>query len=42
MTFEHDLHMFLRRVTVNRAVLGAAADHRLRVAAIFEDSDGAA
>ncbi len=42
VTFEHDLHMFLRRVTVNRALLGTPADHRLRVAAIFEDSEEAA
>jgi alkylation response protein AidB-like acyl-CoA dehydrogenase len=32
VTFEHDLHLFLRRVTVNRALFGTPADHRQRIA----------
>ena len=34
MTFEHDLHLFLRRVTVDRALFGTPADHRQRLAAL--------
>ncbi len=32
LTFEHDLHLFLRRLTVDRSWLGTPADHRQRVA----------
>jgi alkylation response protein AidB-like acyl-CoA dehydrogenase len=32
VTFEHDLHLFLRRVTLNRALFGTPADHRQRIA----------
>ena len=39
LTFEHDLHLFLRRVTVDRALLGTPADHRQRIATIVEESD---
>ena len=28
VTFEHDLHLFLRRVTVNRATYGTPREHR--------------
>ena len=31
VTFEHDLHLFLRRVTVNRATYGTPAQHRRKV-----------
>lgn len=31
VTFEHDLHLFLRRVTLNRALYGTPAEHRRRV-----------
>jgi alkylation response protein AidB-like acyl-CoA dehydrogenase len=43
VTFEHDLHLFLRRVTLNRAMLGTPADHRRRITEILEDreDDGA-
>lgn len=34
VTFEHDLHLFLRRVTVNRMLYGTPAEHRLRVAGL--------
>ena len=32
VTFEHDLHFFVRRHTVNRALYGTPADHRQRIA----------
>jgi alkylation response protein AidB-like acyl-CoA dehydrogenase len=32
VTFEHDLHLFLRRVTLARALLGTPDEHRRRVA----------
>lgn len=32
VTFEHDLHLFLRRLTVNRMLFGTPADHRQRIA----------
>jgi alkylation response protein AidB-like acyl-CoA dehydrogenase len=32
VTFEHDLHLFLRRVTLARALLGTPAEHRRRLA----------
>jgi len=31
VTFEHDLHLYLRRLTVNRAMYGTPADHRARL-----------
>ncbi len=36
VTFEHDLHLFLRRVTLNRSCYGTPADHRQRLASIVE------
>jgi alkylation response protein AidB-like acyl-CoA dehydrogenase len=36
VTFEHDLHLFLRRVTLNRTLDGTPADHRQRLATIVE------
>jgi alkylation response protein AidB-like acyl-CoA dehydrogenase len=42
VTFEHDLHLFLRRVTVNRALAGTPADHRQRIAACIEAREGTA
>jgi alkylation response protein AidB-like acyl-CoA dehydrogenase len=42
VTFEHDLHLFLRRVTVNSALLGTPADHRRRVAQILDARSTAA
>lgn len=32
LTFEHDLHLFLRRATVNRTLYGTPAEHRRRIA----------
>jgi alkylation response protein AidB-like acyl-CoA dehydrogenase len=36
VTFEHDLHLFLRRHTVNRSLYGTPADHRQRIAILAE------
>jgi alkylation response protein AidB-like acyl-CoA dehydrogenase len=42
VTFEHDLHLYLRRHTVNRALYGSPAEHRLRLADIVEQQEGLA
>jgi alkylation response protein AidB-like acyl-CoA dehydrogenase len=42
VTFEHDLHLFLRRVTVNRGLAGTPADHRQRIADLIDAREGAA
>ena len=39
VTFEHDLHLFLRRFTVNRSLAGTPADHRQHIAALLEARD---
>jgi alkylation response protein AidB-like acyl-CoA dehydrogenase len=36
VTFEHDLHLYLRRHTLDRALFGTPADHRQRLCAIVE------
>ena len=36
VTFEHDLHLHLRRVVLNRALHGTPAEHRRRVADLME------
>jgi alkylation response protein AidB-like acyl-CoA dehydrogenase len=36
VTFEHDLHFFLRRLTVDRALYGTPAEHRERITALLE------
>jgi alkylation response protein AidB-like acyl-CoA dehydrogenase len=36
LTYEHDLHLFLRRHTMNRAVHGTAAAHRQRITDLFQ------
>lgn len=41
VTFEHDLHLFLRRVTVDRACYGTPADHRQRIAGIVDPRSAA-
>lgn len=40
VTFEHDLHLFLRRHTVNRALYGTPAEHRQRIADLVEQRAG--
>ena len=42
VTFEHDLHLFLRRVTLCRALLGTPAAHRRRIAAFVAKEEGSA
>jgi alkylation response protein AidB-like acyl-CoA dehydrogenase len=42
LTFEHDLHLYLRRHTMNRALYGTSAEHRQRITAIVERGSDAA
>ena len=35
VTWEHDLHLYLRRVTTNRQLMGTPADHALHLAALL-------
>lgn len=39
VTFEHDLHLFLRRVVLNAGLYGTVADHRERLASILEQQE---
>jgi alkylation response protein AidB-like acyl-CoA dehydrogenase len=32
VTFDHDIHLYLRRVTLDRVMWGTPSDHRRRVA----------
>jgi alkylation response protein AidB-like acyl-CoA dehydrogenase len=41
VTYEHDLHLFVRRLTVDRALLGTPADHRQRITDIIEEAEPA-
>ena len=41
LTFEHDLHLFLRRATVDRALFGTPAQHRQRIADLVEEAGDA-
>lgn len=34
VTFEHDLHLYLRRITLNRTLYGTPAEHRQRLGAV--------
>jgi len=36
VTWEHDLHLYLRRVVVNRALYGTPEEHRRRIADLLE------
>ena len=42
VTFEHDLHLFLRRVTLSRTLLGTPHEHRRRVAQLIARKEAAA
>jgi alkylation response protein AidB-like acyl-CoA dehydrogenase len=42
LTFDHDLHLYLRRHTMNRALYGTSADHRQRITDLFERGQDAA
>ncbi len=39
VTFEHDLHLYLRRHTLDRALYGTPADHRQRLCDIVEERE---
>jgi alkylation response protein AidB-like acyl-CoA dehydrogenase len=41
VTWEHDLHLFLRRVTVYRSLFGTPEDHNLHVYALTEQLESA-
>ncbi|MEO3757641.1 acyl-CoA dehydrogenase family protein [Mycobacterium sp. B14F4] len=41
VTWEHDLHLFLRRVTLNRSMFGTPEDHNLRVYALNKELEPA-
>ena len=36
VTYDHDLHLYLRRVTLDASLVGTPADHRRRLAAMAE------
>lgn len=40
VTFEHDLHLFLRRVTLDRALFGTPDAHQRRIAGIVAQKEG--
>jgi alkylation response protein AidB-like acyl-CoA dehydrogenase len=40
VTCDHDMHLFLRRITVNRALLGTPSEHRDRLVTILEARQG--
>jgi alkylation response protein AidB-like acyl-CoA dehydrogenase len=42
VTFEHDLHLFLRRHTVDRALYGSPGEHRQRITDLLEAEEQAA
>ncbi len=35
MTWEHDIHLYLRHTTVNRAVFGSPEQHRERICTLL-------
>jgi alkylation response protein AidB-like acyl-CoA dehydrogenase len=41
VTWEHDLHLFLRRVTLYRSMFGTPEDHNLRVYALTKELEAA-
>ncbi len=41
VTWEHDLHLFLRRVMLDRSMFGTPEDHNLRVYALTADARSA-
>lgn len=42
LTFEHDIHFYLRRVTLDRTLHGTPADHRARITALTARDEEAA
>ncbi len=41
VTFEHDVHLYLRRVTLNRALYGTPPEHRQRITTLLETAQSA-
>lgn len=41
VTYEHDLHLFLRRHTLNRSLYGTPAEHRRRIASYVIEGESA-
>ena len=41
VTFEHDLHLFLRRVVVDSLLFGTVSDHRQRLTSWLEREEEA-
>src|SRR5690606_32505938 len=39
VTFDHDMHLYLRRVALNSMLFGTVTDHRLRLTDILEARD---
>src|SRR5262245_7093176 len=39
VTFDHDMHLYLRRVTLAAALYGTVTEHRLRITDILEDQE---
>ena len=39
VTFEHDVHLYLRRQTMNRAVCGTPTEHRQRLADLAQQQE---
>jgi alkylation response protein AidB-like acyl-CoA dehydrogenase len=42
VTFEHDLHLYLRRLTINRSLAGTPPEHLRRIAGLLEARHGTA
>lgn len=42
VTYEHDLHLYLRRHTVDRGVFGTPGEHRRRIVDLLEHQEGVA
>ena len=42
VTFEHDLHLFLRRHTVDRSLYGTPSEHRQRLTDLLQAREEAA
>ena len=40
VTFDHDLHLFLRRVTSNVPAFGSPSDHATRITNLLESQEG--
>jgi alkylation response protein AidB-like acyl-CoA dehydrogenase len=39
VTFDHDMHLYLRRVIVNSLLFGTVSDHRQRLTTLLEDKE---